>query len=85
MDRLQNKWRFIWHFTRLALPFTLGECRLHLGNTKKNGFFFGISLDLINFLTLRNENYSHFLRLIEILHYLCRQITHYYILWTRKL
>ena len=37
-----------------------GMDRMHRGNTKKNEFSFGISLDLDNFLTLKNANFFVF-------------------------
>jgi len=37
---------FAWSFRKKCLSFTYGEDKLHLGNTKKNKFSFGISLDL---------------------------------------
>ena len=39
------------------------ESRMHLRNTKKNKFSFGISLDLDKFLTLKNTNIFEFFSL----------------------
>ena len=47
-------------FPSFIRTFDFVEGRLHLGDPKKNEFSFGISLDLINFLTLRNENLFSF-------------------------
>ena len=44
-----------WLFVGKSVSFTFGEGRLHLGNTKKNEFSFGISLGL-HYLCTRNED-----------------------------
>ncbi len=43
---------FTIHFSFYFVSFTIGEVRLHLGNTKKNEFSFGISLSLHYLLPL---------------------------------
>ena len=43
---MKEKGFFFRFCARLFVTFSLGEGRLHLGNTKKNKFSFGISLDL---------------------------------------
>ena len=44
-----------WLFVGKSVSFTFGEDRLHLVNTKKNEFSFGISLGL-HYLCTRNED-----------------------------
>ena len=47
-----------WLISLFLLTFTLGEVRLHLRNTKKNKFSFGISLGLHYLCTLYDSLYS---------------------------
>ena len=46
-------------FLSLVRNFDYVESRLHLGNTKKKSFSFGISLDL-HYLCTRNQNVDRF-------------------------